>query len=71
MVNLRKPPRETILPFRETKMYLTQKGFSHTGSGIGTEWKPNPIDPNYNLPKYGNTKPQVLSYNLARSSFGL
>ncbi len=45
-----------------TTLITEQTGYAHTGAGLGPSF-PAPVrDPRYNLPYYGNTKPQVLNY---------
>ncbi len=47
---------------------MQEKGYSHTGANIGVNYKYTDVDPKYNLPKYGNSKPQLLSYSTKNSN---
>ena len=61
---------KTPLPLNNplTTLHKHESGFTHTGSGVGTVFKPKPVDPRYNLPTYGNTKPQAINYFMRKSN---
>ena len=44
-----------------TRLVNPPTGFTHTGA-LGPNYPIPPRDPRYNLPYYGNSKPQVLNY---------
>jgi hypothetical protein len=61
---------KTPLPLNNplTTLHTKETGFTHTGSGVGTVFKPKPVDPRFNLPTYGNTKPQAIDYFMRKSN---
>ncbi|CAF1046022.1 unnamed protein product [Brachionus calyciflorus] len=44
------------------------KSFAHVGTGVHNNYQRNISDPRFNIPVYGNSKPQLLAYSTTRSN---
>ena len=61
--NNRNKLSEVVPDFDRSTVYIAnERGYFHTGSDIGTSYRPTHVDPRFVHRPNGNDKPQALNY---------